>query len=128
MTEGGSAITDDVQIVTGVFAAPVPQSSRRRAGSSSPYAAKSNAEPTILPEGETSQGGEAAQVSHASVFTSDWRERLHKQGFADSEDVKKSLRLLSEVRLAPREEKPCGFVFFCPSEQKKMKKTADRNA
>ena len=63
----------------------------------------------------------------ANLFTSDRRgtksraayaarhkfreaERLHKQGFAASEDVKKSLRLLSEERLMPREEKPCGFA------------------
>ena len=32
--------------------------------------------------------------------------RLHRE----SEDVKKSLRLLSEERLTPREVKPCGFV------------------
>ena len=39
------------------------------------------------------------------------RERLHKQGFSGvGEDVKKRLRLLSEERLSPREEKPCGFV------------------
>ena len=38
-------------------------------------------------------------------------ERLHKQGFSGvGEDVKKRLRLLSEERLSPREEKPCGFV------------------
>ena len=38
-------------------------------------------------------------------------ERLHKQGFSVfGEDVKKRLRLLSEERLAPREEKTCVFV------------------
>ena len=37
--------------------------------------------------------------------------RLHKQGFSGvGEDVKKRLRLLSEERLTPREEKTCVFV------------------
>jgi len=37
--------------------------------------------------------------------------RLHKQGFSFfCEDVKKRLRLLSEERLSPREEKTCVFV------------------
>ena len=37
--------------------------------------------------------------------------RLHKQGFLRiSEDVKKRLRLLSEERLTPHEEKTCVFV------------------
>ena len=64
---------------------------------------------------------QTSQVSKANDFTSDRRERLHppsprlrrdKQArrLREGEDVKKSLRLLSEERLPPREEKPCGFV------------------
>ena len=56
------------------------------------------------------------QLHKRSVFTSDRqgatsRARLRREG----EDVKKSLRLLSEVRLTPREGKLCCFVdhFFC---------------
>ena len=61
--------------------------------------------PTILAEREN--------------FTSEQSERLHQRPKGVSsqarlpefgEDVKKSLRLLSEERLTPREVKPCGFV------------------
>ena len=49
-------------------------------------------------------------MSEANAFTSDRRERLNKQGFSEKcEDVKLGLRP-GEVRLTPREEKPCGFV------------------
>ena len=42
--------------------------------------------------------------------------RLHKQARLPEfgEDVKKSLRLLSEERLSPREVKTCVFVIFLP--------------
>ena len=40
-----------------------------------------------------------------------WRDKqAHRNVF--SEDVKKSLRLLSEERLSPREVKTCVFVIF----------------
>ena len=38
---------------------------------------------------------------------------LTSKASGTGEDVKKSLRLLREVRLPPREVKPSGFVFFC---------------
>ena len=42
-----------------------------------------------------------------------WRDKqAHRNVF--SEDVKKSLRLLSEERLSPREVKTCVFVIFLP--------------
>ena len=58
-------------------------------------------------------------TAEANDFTSDRRERLHKARWNVDfgEDVKKSLRLLSEVRLSPREVKPCGFVFFAPGKK-----------
>ena len=55
-------------------------------------------------------GNFTSEASSQATGGSDFISKASGKG----EDVKKSLQLLSEVRLSPREVKPCGFVFFAP--------------
>ena len=51
-----------------------------------------------------------------NVFTSEWNERLHKQGFRSLVKMWRKPSVLSEELLLTqkREVKPCGFVIFLP--------------
>jgi len=62
--------------------------------------------PTILAKRENFTSEASAKRLHKRPKGASSQARLPDFG----EDVKKSLRLLSEVRLTPREVKPCGFV------------------